>query len=144
VSHFRPKIIHKATGYLSVTQQSDQLLTETLLAIMILDNASSKQVLDRLLNVRKASVLQVLEESSSLSDRLCSVVDMLTVTIKQVSSIFLGECCIDQYIAFMGEKAVDLGALNSIASLYSEKTNIHVIFRYLPLSIQVCWMLFYG
>jgi hypothetical protein len=145
VSHFRPQIIQKATSFLAMGQ-SDSSLTETLLAIMILDNATSKQVLDRLLNVRKASIVHGLtvDDSTSLSDRLCNIVAGITVTIKQVASIFLaGEeretCCIDEYIKFMGSKADDLGALNSIASLYSEKTNIHVIFRYLPLSIQVCY-----
>lgn len=153
MSHFRAQIIQKATAHLSAANQSDQSLTETLLAIMILENATAKQALDRLLSARKASVLQSLldyerSSSSSLSSHLCKIVSMMTVTIAQVCNIFLAEqhilsegdqnSSLDLYIKFMTQKPETVGSPNSISSLYSEKTNIHVLFRYLPVSIQVC------
>ncbi|KAJ3386695.1 Golgi transport complex subunit 1 [Lobulomyces angularis] len=149
VSHFKSQIIEKATAYISVTSQTDQSLTETILSIMLLDTSTLKQLLEKVLCVRKNAILETLDSyrtsESSIADHFKRVVHIITITIKQLSNIFLHrkipqdaraekiESVIEAYISSLQQKIENT---NIITGLYSERTNIHIVFKYLPHRIQ--------
>lgn len=119
---------------------------------MLLDNASPKFVLEKLLDSRRTEIMTTLssfQPSSNVSDYLRKTIIFIVMTIKQSSNIFLSRqekpSPLDQYMNLLQNKNTS-GSIDSrpITDLYTERTNIHVIFQYLPTSIQNYTPLFYN
>lgn len=128
---------------------------------MLLDHATPKEALQKLLDMRKAALMEYLRSSDRsikvLTGSLSHVISVIETTCRDAQNIFLrphsadqntslpdGESYLEAYIQFLGQHAnrseksnsVPQTSNNLLSGLYTEKTNVHVIFRHLPLSIQ--------
>ncbi|KAJ3088095.1 Golgi transport complex subunit 1 [Quaeritorhiza haematococci] len=92
VSHFRGQILQKSTAHLKVVGRSDQL-TETLCAIMLLDNSTPRAALDKFLGTRKVAIVEYLanfeKTTTILSEHLRQVVKLVDATLRQVAQVFI-------------------------------------------------------
>ncbi|RKO84021.1 hypothetical protein BDK51DRAFT_47052 [Blyttiomyces helicus] len=173
VSHFRSQVIQKSTEHLKLVDQSEQSVAETLCAIMLLSNATPKGALEKLLEMRKSAVFDLLhsfeKNSNTIAAHFCNVIHLVESTLRHVANIFLVDSTprrrpstvapaaapptahslppvsllaarINSLMQRPGQvdakSATTPPADHQIANLYSEKTNVHVIFRHLPPSIQ--------
>ena len=93
VSHFRAQILAKATQNLSITKQSDKSLTETIAALIVLENITPLESLKRLLGARTDAIQgfteQAIPESLKLPEHIGKIFSIFRSTIVQVASVFL-------------------------------------------------------
>ncbi|CAG8451705.1 3524_t:CDS:10, partial [Ambispora leptoticha] len=158
VSHFKTQILQKSTQYLKVVEQSEQSLAETLSAIMLLDDVTMKDVFRIFLEMRKSSLLQILNKSEkdslSLLERLRDMIRIVRATIFQIGLVFMRtgneKSLFESYLHQLQQgftiqedniqSAVTVmsprESKSSLTRLYSPSTNIHLLIRYLPESIQ--------
>ncbi|CAG8760201.1 9406_t:CDS:2, partial [Racocetra persica] len=159
VSHFKAQILQKATLYLKVIEQSEQSLAETLCAIMLLDDVTKKDVFRKCLDMRTSALIQILEKSEtkdtkSMVEQFKEMIRLIRGTVYHVGSVFISadneqslfESCLHQLqqgFTVYEDSAQPSPALvsprdskASLTRLYSPSTNIHLLVRYLPESIQ--------
>ncbi|CAG8494239.1 12761_t:CDS:10, partial [Dentiscutata heterogama] len=159
VSHFKAQILQKATLYLKVIEQSEQSLAETLCAIMLLDDVTKKDVFRKCLDMRTSALIQILEKSEakdikSMVEQFKEMIRLIRGTVYHVGSVFISaeneqslfESYLHQlqqgftvYEDFAQPSPALVSPRDSKASLtrlYSPSTNIHLLVRYLPESIQ--------
>lgn len=165
VSHFRSQILQKSSSRLRAIDADDQTLIETLGAIILLDNVSTKEALNRYLQQRKELLVDYLnhytKDSSTLSQKLSDIIQLVRQTFFHVAAVFLPPTeapvpSISPLVAFLTSLADHLQSpptpiikslpaipLTPIAPnyktnnhfLYSDKTNVHLIFKHLPTEI---------
>ena len=135
---------------------------ETLCSIMLLEKLSIHQVLSEFLKLRRENILHTLDSFKPSSDKtelLSNIISQFYVTFRQVISIFYSASNQDRdtrlrnlsvtepsenSISILKDFVNNLGNKNheialkssSIHDLYSETTNVHFIFRYLPTSLK--------
>lgn len=113
---------------------------------------SPKDALDKLLEMRRLAILDLLlsplPNSQSLASHLCEVLTSLRQTLEDILHLFVfsepGEPSvaplltrvIDSTLAGRAQGNNDAAISSAIIGLFSEKTNLHVICRYLPSSIK--------
>ncbi|KAI9332678.1 hypothetical protein BDR26DRAFT_921664 [Obelidium mucronatum] len=151
IKQFESKILDKSREYIKSTSISSQNVTDSLCAIMLLERISSKHVLGAFLAHRKLAMSETLKaysstkSSTSISDLLTRLTNVLQITLFQVAIIFSPleqqqQSLLESTIASICKTPTpsDSGAIpiNSMYHLYSEKTNMHVVFRHLPIVIQ--------
>ncbi|KAJ3417294.1 Golgi transport complex subunit 1 [Chytridiales sp. JEL 0842] len=164
ISHLRSKILQKALDHLRSPNPSDQNVTETLCAIMLLEKKTQREAMQCLLDARKASLTRTLKSfaktSSTVSVLLKELTHLVHWTLRQISAIFKPSTHTTSTLNASSNGAQPIGLLENalrqlnptknrdgsthstshsattITSLYSEKTNVHVIFRYLPSNVQ--------
>ncbi|CAG8481680.1 12237_t:CDS:2 [Racocetra fulgida] len=157
--HFKAQILQKATLYLKVIEQSEQSLAETLCAIMLLDDVTKKDVFRKCLDMRTSALIQILEKSEtkdtkSMVEQFKEMIRLIRGTVYHVGSVFISvdneqslfESCLHQLqqgFTVYEDSAQPSPALvsprdskASLTRLYSPSTNIHLLVRYLPESIQ--------
>ncbi|CAG8749565.1 27626_t:CDS:10, partial [Dentiscutata erythropus] len=159
VSHFKAQILQKATLYLKVIEQSEQSLAETLCAIMLLDDVTKKDVFRKCLDMRTSALIQILEKSEakdtkSMVEQFKEMIRLIRGTVYHVGSVFISadneQSLFESYLhqlqqgfTIYEDSAQPSPALMSprdskasLTRLYSPSTNIHLLVRYLPESIQ--------
>ncbi|KAJ3044596.1 Golgi transport complex subunit 1 [Rhizophlyctis rosea] len=159
VGHFRSQIVQKAMRHLRVVDQSEINLTETICAIMLLDNVTPRQALQKFLDMRKRALLEMLAASrntngEALSDAFCKLARMLATTIRHLVNIFINSAptlvadsepapsILTFYVQSISRKPSATDTPSSRTSimpnseLFTEKTNFHVASRHLPEKIQ--------
>ncbi|CAG8512875.1 3968_t:CDS:10 [Gigaspora rosea] len=159
VSHFKAQILQKATLYLKVIEQSEQSLAETLCAIMLLDDVTKKDVFRKCLDMRTSALIQILEKSEakdtkSMVEQFREMIRLIRGTVYHVGSVFISavneQSLYESYLHQLQQgftvyedsaqpSPVLMSPRDSKASLtrlYSPSTNIHLLVRYLPESIQ--------
>ncbi|KAF0488714.1 Conserved oligomeric golgi complex subunit 1 [Gigaspora margarita] len=159
VSHFKAQILQKATLYLKVIEQSEQSLAETLCAIMLLDDVTKKDVFRKCLDMRTSALIQILKKSEakdtkSMVDQFREMIRLIRGTVYHVGSVFISavneQSLFESYLHQLQQgftvyedsaqpSPVLMSPRDSKASLtrlYSPSTNIHLLVRYLPESIQ--------
>ncbi|KAJ3193654.1 Golgi transport complex subunit 1 [Irineochytrium annulatum] len=148
--------------FLGNCNSESQTVAETLCSLMLLEKSSPREALDLLLNLRQSAAIEMLDRFDSngadIVQVLANVIKTLQWTLLQIAQIFmpnlksesagrircLPTSLLDSCIKAIEERRIDRGdtfggaptSSNIITRLYSEKTNIHVIFRHLPASIQ--------
>ncbi|KAJ3295924.1 Golgi transport complex subunit 1 [Borealophlyctis nickersoniae] len=164
VSHFRSQIIERSMQHLGLFDQTEESVSETLCAIMLLDFATTRQALEKLLERRRSSIVDHLRISNSdpaaLTDALCDIVRTVVVTFQHVANIFLpparsgpptsslhmpvSASLLGTNIHSLSQRPTDAHDETTptqisnylITGLYTDKTNVHIISRHLPSSIQ--------
>ncbi|KAG9298438.1 hypothetical protein G9A89_008702 [Geosiphon pyriformis] len=159
VSHFKTQILQKATNFLKVLNQSEQSLAETLSSIMLLDDVTMKDVFKIYLETRTSLLLHSFQialsnEKLTIVDRIKEMVQIVHATIFQAGLVFIragqDRSLFESYLYQLQQgftiqedtnpKSVALmssrESRSSLTRLYSPSTNIHLLIRYLPESIQ--------
>ncbi|CAG8557339.1 8682_t:CDS:10 [Paraglomus brasilianum] len=156
VSHFKTQILQKATLFLKTIDQSEQSLAEALCAIMLLDDVTMKDVFRMFLDMRTSALSQFLEnkDNQPLTECLKDVISLVRSTVVQVGLVFnnvgneksLFEIYLKQlqqgFTIHTDNLKSPYSAMSpresktSLTRLYSASTNIHLLIRYLPESIQ--------
>ncbi|TPX44055.1 hypothetical protein SeLEV6574_g04745 [Synchytrium endobioticum] len=158
VSHFRTPIVQRATAYLKQTGQSPQELADTLCAIVLLDGAPPSEALLKLLEMRRVAAMDLLSGTRSSADdaatMLCSSIQLIELTLRQTAICFLApprppntpasaplglsslESCIRKLTTPAPKQSTTSEQHHSLNGLYSEKTNLHILFRHLPSVVQ--------
>ncbi|XP_056143622.1 conserved oligomeric Golgi complex subunit 1 isoform X2 [Lampris incognitus] len=89
--HFRSAILLDSKSLLRGRAFSDQAIAEALVAIMLLEDSSPRQVLADFLLARKASIHQLLNQpqhGAGIKAQVCSLVELLVTTLFQVNAVF--------------------------------------------------------
>ncbi|TPX31408.1 hypothetical protein SmJEL517_g05227 [Synchytrium microbalum] len=155
VSHFRAPIVQRATAHLKETTQTPQELANTLCAMMLLDGAPPSEALQKLLDMRRIAAMEILTDTktdSTPATLICTVITLIEVTLRQTATCFLApprppgtpsstpiglsllETCVRKLTS---TTKTTLDAQHSaLSGLYSEKTNLHILFRHLPPAVQ--------
>ncbi|CAG8438754.1 10636_t:CDS:10 [Acaulospora colombiana] len=159
VSHFKTQILQKAMQHLKVTDQSEQSLAETLCSIMLLDDVTMRDVFRMCIDTRTMSLLQLLQtfgnnDTRSLTKKFKEMIGIVRSTVYHVGMIFMraGEemSVLESYLhqiqqGFTVHEDTIITSPSMMSSrdpkasltrLYSPSTNIHLLIRYLPESIQ--------
>jgi len=129
---------------------------------MLLQNVSIYDVLKIFLEKRKQGIMDFLSSyktiTTTLSEHLCELIKMIKITMLHVQQTFIvdkasGTSLLESYLIDLQnglQKSDDDIERNIyqkgqfIIGLYSEKTNIHIIYRYLPEIIQKYAPLFHS
>ncbi|KAJ2964423.1 hypothetical protein NQZ79_g646 [Umbelopsis isabellina] len=189
ISQFKNHILQRAESYLKNTTCSAQLVAESLLSLMLLDDVTTKDGFRKLLNMRTAALQTVLESSKSkianyrsprshIIQQLHDATRLVKGVIIQVYSIYvlqlthaglnpaalqnmtndttLNNNLISTYVRQLQtsfclqtidraehKHTRDLDIASpatctqpAISRIYSPNTNVHLLVRYLPESIQ--------
>eukprot|EP00842_Homolaphlyctis_polyrhiza_P004829 jgi/Hompol1/5347/HPOL_004355-RA len=161
ISPFRLQIVEKATHCLGKLDHSDKSLSETLGAIAMLDSLTPKALLDVLLKERSSMIetdfknaekalsstnLTPESRADAVADKIIGFVDMIHKTLVTIGHLFVApESAQSQIEVFLQSLQHDprsdsqgssADSERLVSSLYSEKANMHIIFRHLPQSIQ--------
>ncbi|KAJ3259752.1 Golgi transport complex subunit 1 [Chytriomyces hyalinus] len=159
IAHFREKILSKAKDALKNPFLPEQAIAESICAIMLLERMTQRQVLSVFLATRTQSLAEMsnfknlVKTSPTIPDLLFRISSVIQTTIIQTANLFfpvdaaahppLVEAMVLELSKPLSLTAQDaasslapVAASNSIYSLYAEKSNMHVIFRHLPLPIQ--------
>jgi len=129
---------------------------------MLLQNVSINDVLKIFLEKRKQGIMEFLSSyktiTTTLSEHLCELIKMIKITMLHIQQTFIsdelsGISLLESYLRDLQkglQKSDNDNERNIyqkgqfIISLYSEKTNIHIIYRYLPEIIQKYAPLFHS
>ncbi|KAJ3293419.1 Golgi transport complex subunit 1 [Rhizoclosmatium sp. JEL0117] len=150
IKPFEAKILEKTKEHIKSVSISSQSVTESLCAIMLLERISPKHVYGTFLTQRKVAISETLKnfakDATPIPALLTNLANILQITLFQVSIIFSPlesnpptHSLLDTLITSLSQRpSSDSGSIapNSLYSLYSEKSNMHVIFRHLPPAIQ--------
>ncbi|KAJ3139409.1 Golgi transport complex subunit 1 [Physocladia obscura] len=146
IRHFDTKILDKAKFYLKKVDLPEKNITESLCAVMLLERISPRHVFNIFLAMRREAISDCLKDygtsAMSIPDLLKNLAKILQKTMFQLTIIFYPfdsntSALLDSLITELTAKPKLSGfAGNLLFSLYSEKTNMHVIHRHLPSAIQ--------
>ncbi|KAI8578447.1 hypothetical protein K450DRAFT_246858 [Umbelopsis ramanniana AG] len=186
ISQFKLHIIQRAENHLKNTSCGAQVVTESLLSLMMLDDATLKDSFQKLLSMRMAALTATVEVPKSkttntsqpkahIMQQLHGAVQLIKQVITQVWSIFilktssldqpshtmpkdteLSDNFISSYVRQLQRtfsiqpienadqlylQSLGIGSPASctqpaISRIYSPNTNVHLLVRYLPESIQ--------
>ncbi|CAJ0758029.1 6353_t:CDS:10 [Entrophospora sp. SA101] len=162
VSHFKSQILQKATQYLKAINQTEQSLAETLCAIMLLDDITKKDVFHMFLDRRTFVLMEILENSSTknlkvLVQQFKEMINVIKNTVYSIGMVFIQNNYDDKSLfeSYLEQLQKGFTIYNesttiqspvsmvsprdskmSLTRLYSPSTNIHLLLRYLPESIQ--------
>jgi len=162
VSQFRSNILEKSISYLKFIYQNKNSVAETLCAVMLLHNVSINDVLKIFLEKRKQGIMEFLSSyktiTTTLSEHLCELIKMIKITMLHIQQTFIPNnssdiSLLETYLRDL-QKGLQINENDNertlyqkgqfIIGLYSEKTNIHIIYRYLPEIIQKYAPLFHS
>ncbi|ORX84964.1 hypothetical protein BCR32DRAFT_291026 [Anaeromyces robustus] len=162
VSQFRSNILEKSISYLKFVYQNKNSVAETLCAVMLLHNVSINDALKIFLEKRRQGIMEFLSSyktiSTTLSEHLCELIKMIKITLAHIEQTFIPDETTNISLLEIYLRDLQKGLQKSdnenernvyqksqfIIGLYSEKTNIHIIYRYLPEIIQKYAPLFHS
>ncbi|KAJ3341803.1 Golgi transport complex subunit 1 [Entophlyctis luteolus] len=147
IHHFDSKILQKAKDSVKEVSTRQQNAAESLCTIMILEKISVKKTLDMFLALRKQTITGLFKlpaAQNHIQDLLSRVSAVFQSTLIQLSDIFFPRQpskqvgLLKRLILEISDKPSESNTLapNSFFTLYSEKSNMHVIHRHLPTRIQ--------
>ncbi|KAF9104248.1 Golgi transport complex subunit 1 [Mortierella sp. AM989] len=160
VSHFKAQILQKSHHHLKSAKESDVDVIETICAIMLLEDATIKDMFRRFLAQRQTVIRETLEsKSEDIGGQIVKAISILQATLFHVGHIFLvpdqGKVSpLERYLRNLQQTFSapsnttsmptsfkdDILAPNLTASvipkLYPTTPNIHLLVRYLPESVQ--------
>ncbi|KAJ3023846.1 Golgi transport complex subunit 1 [Thoreauomyces humboldtii] len=143
VSHFRGQIVERSVNFLGSVRETPQSTTGTLCAVMLLTDCSQRHAMERLLFARRTTLVSCVkppapETPAEIIARICMLLDFARKTLEDVQSIFTSSTSSEPPLLETTMRQltqVDVTGSTTIADLYKEKTNLHVIYRHLPPSI---------
>ncbi|CAO3621888.1 unnamed protein product [Mucor fragilis] len=159
VSAFGPQIIQRSTHYLRVSEQSTEHIAEVMVALMLLDDQTYTQSISKLLEMRSNVIRDILQHYTKTTDsanhrithQLREVSLIIKRTLMQVFDIFVSkegghqQTLIESYVeSFLRTFRIpsklshgnETPSQPAITRLFSPSSNVHLIVRYLPESIQ--------
>ncbi|KAI8147229.1 hypothetical protein BJV82DRAFT_598254 [Fennellomyces sp. T-0311] len=140
VSFFRPQIIQKSISYLRNPDQTSETVAEVLVCLMLLDNQTYFDTIEHLLDSRLAAVNDIVtkkqpQQQSRLAYQLKEVIQIVQRTLTHVYEIYTEHQLVTQYVQEL-EKNFMSKNTPAITRVFSPSTNVHLLMRYLPESVQ--------
>ncbi|KAF9570772.1 Golgi transport complex subunit 1 [Mortierella alpina] len=90
VSHFKAQILQKSHHHLKAAKESDQVVVETLCAIMLLDDVTIKDMFKLFLAQRQTAIREILNsQSEDIGAQIVQAIGILQSTLFHVSGVFL-------------------------------------------------------
>ncbi|KAI8605867.1 hypothetical protein EDD21DRAFT_440001 [Dissophora ornata] len=90
VSHFKAQILKKSHHHLKSAKESDLDVIETICAIMLLDDVTTKDMFRLLLAQRQTAIREVLEtKGENVGPQIVQAIDILRATLFHVGHVFL-------------------------------------------------------
>ncbi|KAF9941967.1 Golgi transport complex subunit 1 [Mortierella alpina] len=90
VSHFKAQILQKSHHHLKATKESDQVVVETLCAIMLLDDVTVKDMYKLFLAQRQTAIREILDsQSEDIGAQIVQAIGILQTTLFHISGVFL-------------------------------------------------------
>ncbi|KAJ3188301.1 Golgi transport complex subunit 1 [Gaertneriomyces sp. JEL0708] len=151
VRHLRPQILERAIRHLRSSKRSTHEVAETICAILILSDMTIQDILTKLLDARTETMIAAISvesfdsDADKIGESICEALDELRVTLRSLATLFLRDPKtgtpsmyekVLQAVLDVPEATQEGNMRGTIAGLYSEKTNIHIILRHLPSSVR--------
>ncbi|CAO3650291.1 unnamed protein product [Mucor hiemalis] len=158
VSAFGPQIVQRATRYLRVTEQNSEHIAEIIVGLMLLDDLSYADSMNRILEMRYNVITDVIHNYKKSTDianhRLAHQLREVTLTIKRtlkhIYDIFHvkldnSATLIEGYVSAFSKTFLipsnsshgnETPSQSAITRLFSPSSNVHLIVRYIPEEIQ--------
>ena len=145
-------IQEKLVVFLENVDHDDRSVADALLAMLLFENLSEKEILDRFISIRAAAldrkVSQFHTSTTACSDMLKFCIHFIQKTAFQMELIFhsrvdspsLMNELIQALVAGirLDGGSIDRQSKTTLGSLYdTSRTNIHTLMRYLPETIQI-------
>ncbi|KAF9277130.1 Golgi transport complex subunit 1 [Mortierella alpina] len=90
VSHFKAQILQKSHHHLKSAKESDQVVVETLCAIMLLDDVTVKDMFRLFLAQRQTAIREILDsQSEDIGAQIVQAIGILQATLFHVGGVFL-------------------------------------------------------
>nr|XP_058952613.1 conserved oligomeric Golgi complex subunit 1-like [Pocillopora verrucosa] len=96
ISHFKDSILQGSHGLLKDAAQTEEMLAESLCAILLLEESSPRQVLSEFILARKATLQEIFhpyQHATSIKSQVCEVVQVIQRSLYQIHTLF---CCDDE------------------------------------------------
>ncbi|KAI9340396.1 hypothetical protein DFJ73DRAFT_762613 [Zopfochytrium polystomum] len=147
-SHFRSKIKEQCLTSMKSPNLSDEELAEIIASLMVLERTNLRQALSTFLEQRKLHILAQLDvdigegQAEPLSKKMNQFVQAFVRTVAQAHSLFYRpvsgakDTVLSSQLSALSVAKEPNALLPSIAFMFSEKTNVHLIFRQLPPQVQ--------
>ncbi|KAI9483267.1 MAG: hypothetical protein EXX96DRAFT_557510 [Benjaminiella poitrasii] len=159
VSAFESQIIQRATHYLRISEQSSEHISEVFVGLMLLNGLTYKESLEKLLAMRFNVVQDIFQHYTKgldnanhrISHQLREISLLVKRTLLQVFDIFVSkennhvntllESYVDSFqktflIPSKSSHGNETPTQPAVTRLFSPSSNVHLIVRYLPESIQ--------
>ncbi|KAF9953328.1 Golgi transport complex subunit 1 [Mortierella alpina] len=90
VSHFKAQILQKSHHHLKAAKESDQVVIETLCAIMLLDDVTIKDMFKLFLAQRQTAIREILSnQSEDVGAQIVQAIGVLQATLFHIGGVFL-------------------------------------------------------
>ncbi|KAG1299240.1 hypothetical protein G6F66_001009 [Rhizopus arrhizus] len=157
ISSFESQIIQRSIHYLQISEQTSEHLAETLLGLVFLNGFSFKDALDKLLEMRTRVIEDLLQHKSKkmensihfIARQLKDIILVFKQTFAQIDNVFClkkeDEMTLIEFYTSHFQKTFLIPSNTSssgnssqlpITRLFSPSSNVHLIIRYLPESVQ--------
>lgn len=158
VSAFGPQIVQRATRYLRVTEQNSEHIAEIVVGLMLLDDLSYPDAMNKILEMRynvMTDVIQNYKKSTDvpnhrLAHQLREVTLTMKRTLKHIYDIFQvkgddNATLIEGYVSAFTKTFLipsnsshgnETPSQSAITRLFSPSSNVHLIVRYIPEELQ--------
>ncbi|XP_022785211.1 conserved oligomeric Golgi complex subunit 1-like isoform X1 [Stylophora pistillata] len=94
ISHFKDSILQGSHGLLKDAAQTEEMLAESLCAILLLEESSPRQVLSEFILARKATLQEIFhpyQHATSIKSQVCEVVQVIKRSLYQIHTLFCGD-----------------------------------------------------
>ncbi|KAF9966071.1 Golgi transport complex subunit 1 [Mortierella alpina] len=138
VSHFKAQILQKSHHHLKAAKETDQVVVDTLCAIMLLDDVTIKDMFKLFLAQRQTAIREILDsQSEDIGAQIVQAIGVLQATLFHVAGVFLeSESGHVSVLQRHLKTSPHNHSASVITKLYPTTPNIHLLVRYLPESIQ--------
>lgn len=150
ISAFESQIIQRSIHHLQISEQTPEHLSETLLGLIFLNELSYHDALEKLLEMRKKVIQDLLSKrmtetpTQSIARQLKEILAVFKHTFTHVDSVFFStksdDTTLIETYAKHFQKTFSTPSQSAtqspITRLFSPSSNVHLIVRYLPESIQ--------
>lgn len=139
VSFFLPQILQKSTQHLRLPDLGPEAVADMLAVFMLLDSDQTYETtLHHLLEARRAAIHDICVSATEdrLSFQLREIVQIVQRTLIHIHAIFLGDTTLEHRVDQLRENFMLDGSVPPITRVFSARTNVHLLIRYLPPSVQ--------
>ncbi|KAI8067633.1 uncharacterized protein B0P05DRAFT_552326 [Gilbertella persicaria] len=150
VSAFKQHIIQRSLHYLCISEQTPEHLAEIMVGLMLLDNMSYQDTLQKMLDMRLNVIREIIQQHKThrLSHQLKEITTVFKRTLIQTFSIFVPTqhtSLIESFVASFQQTFLipsksshgnETPSQPAITRLFSPSSNVHLMVRYLPDTLQ--------
>ncbi|KAJ3258457.1 Golgi transport complex subunit 1 [Boothiomyces macroporosus] len=142
IAPLKAQIVEKAISSVGMNDLREEKLLDALAAIGILENNTDSDLIQIFLKQRKKVLLEKLDlkeaDPTVMRSNLMEVTKIIKFTVSCIHSLFYSNTDgskLKNYLPSIFDARADI-SMSAFVKLYSENTNMSLLFRYLPASVK--------